>query len=356
MNKKLFLYFPLAAAGTYCAIRYSEECSRGISQGISFCIGVLIPSLFLFMVIAAFVVRSNLADVLTKPLKKFSQAVFRLPAVSLSAILLAMIGGYPIGGRCVGALYEQNLITLKQAQKTAYIAVAAGPGFVVNYIGIALLNSKKTGMILLAAQILAVILTGVIVGKTVPCEEMQEQRQAVSHSGNLIIDAVSDASKGAFSMCAMVIVFCAAGEVAAAIFSPFPEAVKLTSGFLEVTTGVNQTTGYYPLWMTAFYIGFGGLSVHFQIFASLKNVAVKKYLFFLFRIIQGIIAGIFTYILVSIFPETQAVFSTAEVQSAGISGTVWGSAALILSSLVFLGSISQGGNYVRNRGYHDNRF
>ncbi|MBQ3417810.1 MAG: hypothetical protein IJH32_08240 [Ruminococcus sp.] len=355
MKKKLLCYLPLAAVGIYCTLRYSEECNRGITQGISFCIGVLIPSLFLFMVIAAFAVRSNLAFFLTKPMAGFSRAVFGLPAVSLSAILLALIGGYPIGGRCVGALYEQKLITQKQAQKTAYIAVAAGPGFVVNYIGLALLNSKKTGMILLAAQILAVILTGVIVGKVVPCEETQEPCQAVSSGGNLIIDAVSDASKGAFSMCAMVIVFCAASEVAATVFSPFPEAVKLTSGFLEVTTGVNRTTGYYPLWMTAFYTGFGGLSVHFQIFASLKNVAIKKYLFFLFRIIQGIFAGIFTYILVSIFPETQAVFSTAEVQSAGISGTVWGSAALILSSMVFLGSISQGGKYVLNRGYYNNR-
>ena len=146
MNKKQLLYLPIAAVGIYCAIRYSEECTRGITQGISFCIGVLIPSLYLFMVIAAFIVRSNPAVVLTKPLKRVSQVLFGLPAVSLSAILLAVLGGYPIGGRCVKALYEQNILTQKQAQKTAYIAVAAGPGFVVNYVGLALLNSKKTGM------------------------------------------------------------------------------------------------------------------------------------------------------------------------------------------------------------------
>lgn len=354
-KKMIWLYFPAAVIGIYCAIRYSEECHRGISQGISFCIGVLIPSLFFFMIIASFIVRSHSAILLTKPLEGISKAVFGLPAVSLSAILLAMLGGYPIGGRCVNALFEQNMLTQKQAQKTAYIAVAAGPGFVVNYIGLALLNSKKTGMILLAAQILSVILTGMIAKKLVPCEKETTNIPHMNQSGNLIVEAVTDASKGAFSMCAMVLLFCAVSEVLQSVFSPFAEAVTLVSGVLEVTTGVNRTSGRYPLWLTAFYVGFGGLSVHFQIFASLRKVNIKKYLFFLFRIINGLIAGVTTYILVSIFPETQAVFSTAEAGSAGISGTVWGSAALILSSLAFLGAINQGGNYVRNRGYRDNK-
>ena len=355
MNKKVLLYLPAAAAGVYIAIRYSEECTRGISLGISFCVGVLIPSLFLFMVIAAFVVRSDPLIILTKPLTKVSRLLFGLPAVSLSAILLAVLGGYPIGGRCAGTLYEQGALTEKQAQKTAYTAAAAGPGFVVNYIGLALLNSKKAGTILLAAQILAVLFTGIIVGKVIPCEKEQPPFQPVTQSGSLIVDAVSDASKGAFSMCATVIVFCAVNEVASTIFFSFPKAVQIFSGLLEVTTGVNQTARLFPLWATAFYVGFGGLSVHFQIFASLKNVRIKKRLFFLFRLIQGIFAGIFTYILVGIFPETQAVFSTAKAQTAAISGTVWGSAALILSLPVFLGSISQGGKYVRNRRYHGNR-
>lgn len=349
------LYAAAAAVGIYGAIHYSEECNRGITQGISFCIGVLIPSLFLFMVIAAFIVRSDLAITLTNPLTKLSYALFKLPAASLSAILMTMIGGYPIGGRCTEALYRQGALTQKQAQKTAYIAVSAGPGFVVNYIGLALLNSKRTGMILLAAQMLAVILTGVIIGRGVPCEKTHRPAVKTAYRGNLLIDAVADASKGVFSLCAMVLLFCAVTEVLRSILSSYPQTAALLSGVSEVTTGVNQTAGRYPLWLIAFFVGFGGLSVHFQIFASLKEVHIKKILFFLFRIIQGMIAGLFTYILVSIFPETQAVFSTIEAESAELSGTVWGSAALVLSSLMFLGSVYQGGNYVRNRGNNDNR-
>lgn len=355
-NKKLFFYLPAAILGIYGAIRYSAECSRGITQGINFCLSVLIPSLFLFMLLSSLIVRSRLALFLTKPLSGLSKALFKLPSVSLAAILLALIGGYPVGARAVSALYEKGMLSHSQAQKTAYVAVAAGPGFVVNYIGQALLNHKTTGILLLVSQTVSVILTGVIIGRTVSCDEMRHPENADIPENNLLIDAVTDASKGAFSMCAMVIVFCALTEVLSAVFSSFPEAVGLAAGLLEVTTGVNRAAGVYPLWLIAFYVGFGGLSVHFQIFASLGEIPVKKHLFFLYRIIQGIIASLLTYISVSIFPGTTAVFSTIETKaSAEISGTLWGSAALVLLSLFFLGSIGQGGNYVRNRRNHHNR-
>ena len=345
---KVILYLSAAAAGIFAAVRYSEECYRGISGGISLCIGVLIPSLFVFMVIAAFIVKSRLAQVLTRPLRGISGALFKLPPESLCAVLLSLLGGYPIGARCIASLYAQKSLTQKQAQKTAYIAVAAGPGFVINYVGMALLNSKSAGFILLTAQTVSVLIVGFTAGKLIKCDCQKISPKAMPASGSLLVDAVADASKGAFSMCAMVVVFCALNEVMSTILSRFPDLVVIVSGLIEVTAGVNRNAQSVPMWITAFYIGFGGLSVHFQIFASLRDVGVNKAVFLLFRLLQGISAGAAAYILVSIFPETQAVFSTAQAQSAGIFGTAWGSAALVLSSLVFLGSVTQGGEYVRN--------
>ena len=344
----------LSVGGIFLALRYSRECYNGIESGIGFCLNVLIPSLFFFMIVAAFIVGSGIADTLCRPLGGLSHILFRLPPESLAVILLSMIGGYPVGAACAEILYRDGRLSPSQAAKTVYIAVAAGPGFLINYIGVSLLDLPQAGYVLLAAQVIALVLTGVIIGHTVKSEPIPHAVAKVQPKGNLLVNAVQSASRSAFHMCAMVVVFSALIEVTDAVVSD-PVVCDIASAIIEITNGCNRIAGNYPLWLTAFFVGFGGLSVHFQIFTSLKNVAIKKYLFFLFRIIQGIFAGIFTYILVSIFPETQAVFSTAEVQSAGISGTVWGSAALILSSMVFLGSISQGGKYVLNRGYYNNR-
>lgn len=329
----------VAVGGMYLALRYSDECYSGINKGVEFCLGVLVPSLFFFMMVAAYLVQSGVAEVLCRPLRGVSKTLFRLPAESMAVILLAMVGGYPVGASCAAMMMREGRLSPTQAAKTAYIAVAAGPGFLINYIGGALLNNPQAGYILLTAQVIAVILTGVIVGYTVKSKPLPYAHARSQIGGNLLVNAVQSASRAAFSMCAMVVVFCALSEVIDTVIAN--QAVcDIASAIIEITNGCNRTCGRIPLYLTAFFVGFGGLSVHFQIYATLGDVPLKKGLFFLFRIIEGIIAMAATYIYLMVTPTATAVFSTTpSAPSVARSATLAGSAALVLSSLLFVGSI-----------------
>lgn len=328
-----------AICGVYLALRYSDECYKGIEKGVEFCLGVLVPSLFFFMIVAAYLVQSGVAEIICRPLGRVSKALFRLPAQSMAVILLAMVGGYPVGASCAEMMMKEGRLSPSEAAKTAYIAVAAGPGFLVNYIGEALLNNPQAGYILLTAQVIAVILTGIIVGHTVKSEPLPYARKRTGIKGNLLVSAVQSASRAAFAMCAMVVVFCALSEVIDTLIKN-QEVCDIASAIIEITNGCSRTCGKLPLYLTAFFVGFGGLSVHFQIYATLGDVPIKKGLFFLFRIIEGIIGMAATYIYLMVMPTTTEVFSTAAaVPQYARSATLAGSAALVLSSLLFVGSI-----------------
>lgn len=338
--RKIMLLLTAVIGCAFC-LRYAQECTEGIRKGILFCIEVLVPSLFLFMALSAFIIRSGVVDLLTRPLKGIARVLFRLPPQGLSVILLTMIGGYPVGARCAAALYEQGELSRSDAQKTACIAVCAGPGFLINYIGCALLNDRQAGIALLCASFAGVLLTGVIFGRMMKGDPTPERPiNNGDRKQNLLLSSVADASKATFQMCSMVIICVAMIEVIQTVI-PNDTVTDILSALIEITAGCHRMCGKYPLYLIAFFIGFGGIAVHLQIFAGLGKLSLNKGLFFFSRIIQGIITAAAAYIYLMIFPVEQSVFSSTDAPlTLSGSATLAGSAALVLCSLCFLGSVT----------------
>lgn len=344
---KITLRAAVAVTGIWLALRYSPECYRGIEKGVDFCLGVLVPSLFFFMAASAYLVQSGVVTVICKPFGKLSRILFGLPPEGSAAILLSMVGGYPVGAACAGMMNREGRLSPTEAAKTAYVAVAAGPGFLVSYVGAALLNNPQAGWLLLAAQATAVLLTGVIAGRTVKCEPLLYVSGKRRVRGDLTVAAVRDASKAAFGMCAMVVIFSALIEICDTVVDE-PTVCGYLSALLEITNGCSRISTGVPLYITAFFVGFGGLSVHFQIFSVLGEVPLNKGIFFLFRIIEGIIAMAAAYIYLMVTPMTTEVFnSTPAVPTAARSATLAGSAALVISGVLFIASISKRSVLVR---------
>lgn len=331
---------PTVILGIYICLRYAVECTKGIENGILFCIEVLAPSLFLFMALSSYIVKCGFAQILAKPLGKITRFLFRLPPIAASAILLSMIGGYPVGARIACMLYESGELSASEARKTACIAVCAGPGFLLNYVGRALIGSVEAGTVLLASQIIGMLLTGFIAGRLIPSKPEYSRRAVTDQaSGNLLTESVESASRSIFQLCGMVVICSALIEVIATV-SPSGIVTDIASAMVEITTGCDRMCGRYPLYLIAFFIGFGGISVHLQIYAGMGKLSLNKGLFFLCRIIQGIFTAAAAYILFMVFPIQQSVFnSTDATLSFSKSATLAGSAALVLSSLCFLGSI-----------------
>lgn len=341
LRKKLSVVWSVVLTGIsiFCAVKFSAECRDGIVSGLSLCVSVLIPSLFIFMIIAQYVANSRFADALGKLLSPVTTKVLKLPKECTSVLILSLIGGYPIGARCVASLYENGSINEEQSKKLSLIALSSGPGFVLNFVGSALLKSKQAGVILLISQIVAFIAVAVIIGRFYKIKDESVISKA-KKKRTTIVDAVESGCKATVNMCAMVIAFSAVISVIESLLLSYPVLCDVLACMLEVTTACNRMCGKYPLHLISFAIGFSGICVHFQVYSALKGIRINKLLFFFVRIIQGITALFTTYILLILFPITGEVFSTVENVEKSTTAPLWGCCALILTAVCFLNSLN----------------
>lgn len=327
---------------------YSEECSEGALNGLEYCFKMLIPSLFPFMAISSFIVKSGLSYKLGRPFRLIMKKLFGLQSSFAPVILLSVLGGYPVGAKGISALFESGCVSREQAEKAAMFAVCSGPGFLVNFVGVSLYNNEKIGFIILASQVISVILIGIVLNlcdknrnNYISDKELYSKSTSLSSS---IVESAADSSRGILSICTFVVLFSAFTGILNSVVGEgiFKNCILC---LLEVCSAVNSLSKDCSVEFVAFAVGFGGLSVHFQIFSSLGKLRINKLLFFCIRIIQGIITALLTHLGMILFVKEAMVFSTDTVQKADtFNGTIISGIALIAVSLCFLYSLK---NYKR---------
>ncbi len=343
----LFRALLIASAAT--ALTLSSESSKtAVANGTEMCLRVLVPSLFPFMALSAMAVKLGICQSIGRKAGFITKKLFGLSGAFAPVIILSLIGGYPVGARGIAELRSSGAVSEKQAAKAALFAVCAGPGFLINYVGCSLYGSAEAGLIILSAQIVSVITLGISVNifdrdKNEYNSVSELYAKPLPFSVSLVESAYS-AVKGMAQICALVLIFSAAAGIIGDIIpnSALTNIWKITA---EVCSGVSLASREYPIEVTAFAVGFGGLCVHFQIFAALGGINVNKQLFFLLRIIQGLITALLTKLLSFIFMKEIAVYSSGQIAGAGVfGGNIFSAIALATVAVCFLFTIK---NYRR---------
>ena len=336
---KLILIWTVVLAGFAGLFIFSEECKNGALNGLMLCLGVLIPSLFPFFILASFLAESHILDSITSVLNPIAKILLGLRGICIVPVLMALIGGYPVGARTVATLYKNKTISSQEAERLAVICCFAGPGFLVTFVGVSLLMSKESGIILLLSQIISGVIlclvSRIIFGK---CEPVEENRITESPSiSGALVSSVNSAVKSTAGMCGFVIAFSIICAVLTDGFGANNIIGKGVVALLEVTTGVNLLSGEVSLEILSALTGFGGICVHLQIFRELKGVSYSKSRFYVFRFIQGAVCLLSTKLLLLAFPVRDAVFSTAtEKPELTFYSGIAGSVALLATSALFI--------------------
>lgn len=316
-------------------IFFSNEFSNGILRGLYLCGEVLIPSLFPFMILANFIINCNSLKFLNRILSPFTKAIFGVDGSCSLAIILSLIGGYPVGAKSVAELKENKIINENTAKKLSYSLVGSGPGFLIVYVGNKLLKSTKLGLILFCGQILSVIFLGLVnkyAFKGVKTHNSKLELCANEASvSDILIKSIKNGTYSIIEMCGTVLAF--SGFIN--IFKDM-EIFSYVAIFLEVTTATQILANNYSLLPLAFSVGFGGLCVHFQIFQILKNININKLLFFFFRILQGLVMTLITYLFISFFSTPIPTFSTVTQPNYTLSTNIFGSCMLLVTGISFI--------------------
>lgn len=309
--------------GIYSILTFPQLSAVGIKVGLTFCSETLIPSLFPFMVISSFIIKSQISLSIGKIIDPFTKLIFKLPGCAGTTLLLGLIGGYPTGARGIKTLLDQKQISKNTACHMAMFTFGAGPAFIINVIGINFLGSSQIGLILFTSHILSSIILGVILSLFYkPSTKINASYQLKESSiSSAFVSSCIETTYAIINMCAFVILFSALINILdGANISNFisnilyyfkiPKAIcdSFTSVFLEVTSGsFNCIKSRVPLEFLSFALGWGGVCVHFQVYSALEDINFSKIKFMLIRVFHGVFSFFLTSIFLSIFLKTTTI-------------------------------------------------
>ena len=289
--------FPLALL----LVLFSSTVKKGISAGLTLCAEALIPSLFPFLCLCFTLLpfagrRKSLAAAL------FSR-LFHLPRESAAVFFLAMLGGYPTGILMTEAFLKEQRLSAAEAKRMSLFCCSAGPAFSVIAVGEGICGSKETGLMLFAANVLAQLLIGLFLSAFARKEAKSKGNSLYKNTPDFSEALTAGVEKGVRAtllICAYVLLFSAVLELLRLL--PLPqEAAQGIAAVLEVTNGCLGLRKEPAL--LAAVLGFGGLSVFFQLKGALQQIGTPAWQFLLSRAASaGLSAGI-CRLLLFCFPQ-----------------------------------------------------
>ena len=105
------------------------------AKALTLCAGTVIPALFPFMVVTGLLVRLGFAQWLAPDMAGLMASLFRLPGCAGSALLLGLVGGYPIGARTAAELYASGDLTRQEAERLLTFCNNSNPVFLISVLG-----------------------------------------------------------------------------------------------------------------------------------------------------------------------------------------------------------------------------
>ena len=315
------------AALTFAAliIIKPELCAAGAAEGILLCGRVLIPSLFPMTVCTLFITGSGAFSGLKK-LSAVTQRLFHLSSGEFITVVLSLIGGYPVGAKLLNEAVKENRIPPEKAGLMLCYCVNSGPAFAVLAVGVGMYSSKAVGFALLAAHLLPSLIMCFLFSFLIKNDAVKTAPMPQTGIADNFVSSVSGASAALLSICAWVIFFSAIGEYISSYATRFPW-LEYAAAPLEVTNAVAHTRS---LPLTAFLLGFAGISIWCQILSVGKSIKINFPLFLLARIFHGLLSVFFLRLILKIFKIT-----VKTAVAINFSPT-YGSAALSLSMLIMV--------------------
>ena len=332
----------------------SQDIAAGIIQGLLISGTVLIPALFPFMAFSSFLVLSGGARILSIPLRFVTKYVFRLPGQHGVVVLASLIGGYPVGGKMIATLLEQNMLDRSTAERMLGFCYGPSPSFMISAVGAGMLFDIRLGAILFVAQISASILVGIIFSLKAPLPAKDKARPKTMGIAEAFVEAVRGASAAMINMCAFAVLF--SGLLywvrGSGVIELASQATRLSSGFvgalaagfLEVTSGCIYAaglSGQARIALVAIFSAWGGLSAIFQVVSLLGGIKLSWKYFIAGRLLHCLFAAIFSLALYRTFYAAMttipAMLHTAlTVMYPGSRDWVAGACLLIMCAMLTL--------------------
>ncbi len=296
----------------FIIISNPSKFTSGTISGLKLFFFNVLPGLFPFMLLTKLITELGVILKTSQKLDKFSYKVFGTPGVSIFALVMSILSGYPIGAKIIADLYSKNQITEVEAKKMSVFCTTSGPIFVIGAVGVTMFNSYKFGLILYFSHILSSIILGILFNLVTKKKTSKnnnlviKQKLNIIKTPNIISNSINQTINSLFIVAAYITIFYLIAEILETlkvfafltnalffIFSKFGLNINQTSGLiygiLEVTRGSKVlSTSLAPasVILASGIISFSGLSIIMQSMAFLKEAKIKAHSFVLAKCVH----------------------------------------------------------------------
>ena len=270
----------------------AERLRAAAVNALSLCGNAVIPALFPFLAVSTLLISLGFSDWLSPLLSGLMTPLFRLPGLAGSALILGLVGGYPIGASTAVHLYRNGQLTREEAERLLTFCNNSNPVFLISVLG-NIFGDVRTGIWLWLIHLVSALLTGLLFrefGTSTARQRpvMDVVRQPVSFF-SAFVSAVRSAASGMVSVCGFVVLFYVlatplrtAGGQVSIILTGLMELFSLTPLLPPDRFGYIVASGC---------AGWGGLSVLFQTAAVLDDSDLRLMPCILGKAVQGLIAA-----------------------------------------------------------------
>ena len=281
----LLLWFLADAAG----VRGAME------EALSLCAHSVVPALFPFLVASSLLLDLGFGELAAPWLAGLMEPLFRVPGAGSSALLLGLVGGYPIGAKTAADLYRNGLVSRTEAERLLAFTNNSNPVFLISVLGVGVFGSVRAGVWLWLIHVLSALLTGLLFrgsGKNAGHHQPVSKKTPVRavRLTSAFVEAVRSALSGMLSVCAFVTFFYVlARPLARAGGRLGPVLVGLTELFSLTPLLPADRFGFV---LAAGCAGWGGLSVLCQTAAVLDGSGLSLKSCFRGKAIQGVLSAL----------------------------------------------------------------
>ena len=314
MKRKFFYIFVLAI--TSFILVNAQSVMDYTRKTLEMCYSVIIPSLFPFFVCSGLLIYSGFAQTLSKICGFIMRPLFNVAPAGAAAFVLGIISGFPLGAICAKDLYKAGNLSKPEAERLLAFCNNSGPLFIIGTVGTAIYLSPLYGIMMYIIHIISSVIVGILFrfyGKNRHNSPPTNINTAELALPRVITTALESASKNILTVCFSIVFFSSLAQAVLDVF-PLSDTVNaILSGICEFSTGILKISVLdedlmKKLVMSAFIIGFSGLTVHLQVIAATANSGLSLKPYILGKCLHGIIAAVITYVVL-IIADVRPIFS-----------------------------------------------
>lgn len=300
--------------------KYPQNAVVGARNGITICLTNLFPSLFPFMALSTFILRTDALYIVSKTFGRLTNFLFKLPENAGQIILMSLIGGYPVGLKLISDSYKNGNITENEAKRLGMFCMNPGPAFTVTAIGIGIYKNSIIGLIIFISLCVSSVILGIatrFLSKKGEIAKKQDKRKPFSSDD--ITFSVWDAFVSMLKISAWVILF---GALTACIEARYGEKGMIVCSVAEVTAGIINIAKISTIPIVTALAGFGGFCVHCQVLGYLKVSGLEYKKFFAGRLVNAALSALicnFILYYLQISLNVSYTFSESRVSAVSVS-------------------------------------